>query len=158
MNPDITYENLRNDRQFPPNLETNYARPFDRLDEDATYACPSQQYSVPYVEKDVNQLYAKPIPKNQRQKPKQELYTEVLPKSLCNKNNPTYAELEFSSGSKKKKEKPEEPLYSEVQKQEYMNLNAKQNPNYGNICNDQFANADTSEYVEPAYCEIGKKY
>lgn len=154
---DPTYENLSNERQFPPNLETNYQRPFDRIDEEPQYACTGQEppYSVPYVEKDLNKLYARPIPKNQRQKPVQDLYSEVLPKTH-RKNQVTYADIEFNSNKKKTKVKNEEPLYSEIQKEDnYANLNPKQNPSYDNVINGRYVNANTSEYAEPAYCELG---
>ncbi|XP_026322696.1 uncharacterized protein LOC113232247 [Hyposmocoma kahamanoa] len=158
VKPDATYENLSNERQFPPNLESNYARPFDRIDEEPQYACTSQEspYSVPYNEKDINKLYARPTPKNQRQKPAQDLYSEVVPKRL-RKNEVTYADIEFNSNKKKTNVKNDEPLYSEIQKEDnYANLNPKQNPRYDNVINGgRYVNANTSEYAEPAYCELG---
>lgn len=157
MNQDATYENLSNEHQFPPNLESNYARPFDGMHEEPQYACTSQEspYSVPYSKKDINKLYAQPTPKNQRQKPVQDLYSEVLPKNL-RKTQVTYADIEFNSNVKKTNEKSEEPLYSEIQKEEnYVNLNPKQCPNYDNVMNGLYVNANSNEYAEPAYCELG---
>ncbi|XP_049883673.1 uncharacterized protein LOC126379110 isoform X2 [Pectinophora gossypiella] len=152
---DVTYENLSGDtnRQFPPNLEALYAKPYDTrsLEEESPYAVTSYQdtdtYSVPYVETDVNKLYAKPVPKKDR---KEQLYTKVLPK---NQRKPkgsevTYAEIEHTP-TKRLVPKDNTATYSEIMSENY----ATANKGYENVCRGAYANTKDTEYAEPAYCE-----
>ncbi|RVE49590.1 hypothetical protein evm_005722 [Chilo suppressalis] len=184
---DVTYENLQNESASPTSfpraarLEEIYLTPSDSSAE-SPYAYPtneSETYALPYTAKNIEELYSKPVPKSQRDKPsnQKQLYSAVLPKSMRNRpvhktDDVTYAQIEINT--KKSLSKPDRNPNSDYAtimdvNVDYANLNISANTNVGtdneqsytNVFNkESYVNSKSkkvdSDYAEPSYCEINK--
>ncbi|CAH0404446.1 unnamed protein product [Chilo suppressalis] len=184
---DVTYENLQNESASPmpfpraARLEEIYLTPSDSSAE-SPYAYPtneSETYALPYTAKNIEELYSKPVPKSQRDKPsnQKQLYSAVLPKNMRNRpvhktDDVTYAQIEINT--KKSLSKPDRNPNSDYAtimdvNVDYANLNISANTNVGtdneqsytNVFNkESYVNSKSkkvdSDYAEPSYCEINK--
>ncbi|KAM3955659.1 uncharacterized protein ACR2FA_010417 [Aphomia sociella] len=149
---DAEYENLtsQNTPNFPATskLEDTYCNPADMMSSSGDI------YAQPYRPSTVEELYATPMPKSSRNKPIAEcLYAEL---NLPDKKNELYAEIL----PKNIRKKTEENNYASIKeltdragqdsKTEYANTFDK----------DRYVNSKDSgntEYVEPSYCEVGRR-
>ncbi|KAL4711350.1 hypothetical protein ACJJTC_019191 [Scirpophaga incertulas] len=154
------YENLcevnLQSEQFPNSrkLEQTYMTTVDAIKTDSGDTL--NPYSLPYVEKDLNNLYSKPIPKNQRQAIASHHYASVIPKSQRGKEEISYAELNL--GKTKDFQKNIMPEYAAVQKTGLNSIHAADGK-YENVFNGKpYVNINNrnNDLVEPNYCEVRK--
>ncbi|KAG6454685.1 hypothetical protein O3G_MSEX008816 [Manduca sexta] len=145
---DVDYVNLdhKNIEQFPKRLNTDvYLKP----EESSDYSVPvdnsidANLYSVPYKPKPNEELYAKPVPKNQRYVNGDEVKYAAI---VFKKPECTYSNVNKKGNT--------ECAYAQVQvrpEDMYAQAQPKGERNKGSHPTD----LNSADYVEPSYCEVG---